>query len=319
MPKGGPGVERQDIVLKDLCVRYGISCALDSVSQVITLKRKDVKAKAIVSSDLVVIDHKKIRLSKAIWMSRGTVYVPHDFKDKIIQPMFTQTSPFVQKFRKIMIDAGHGGKDPGGIGNIGTREKEIVLDVALRLQKTLRSRGIDAVLTRDSDQFLELEERTELAQRKGVDLFISIHANIDTSHNARGIEVYHLRMLDRKTRDEVYAPKNYQTLFRNFSMKTGNKALEETLIDMMYTNKQYESHQLSKYLADNVPKKLETEDRGVKTSGFYVLKNTLVPAVLIEVGFLSHSKEEKSLCCEQYRQKIADNLADALVNYSQYY
>ncbi|MDP8266525.1 MAG: N-acetylmuramoyl-L-alanine amidase [Candidatus Aceula meridiana] len=318
-PKGGPGVPQKDLVLKDLCVRYGISCVLDSVSQVITLKRKGVKAKAILASDVVVVDSKKVRLSKAVWMSRGTVYVPDDFKRKVVQPMFAKTSPFVQKFRKVMLDAGHGGKDPGGIGNLGTREKEIVLDIAQRIQESLKRKGIDAVLTRNSDQFLELGDRTALAQKKGVDLFVSIHANIDTSHSARGIEIYHLRPLDTKSWAETYAPKNYQVLFKNFKMKQGDETLEKILTDMMYSHKQQVSYQLSRYLADKISKKVGTIDRGAKTAGFYVLKNTLVPAVLIEVGFLSHPKEEKSLCCQEYRQKLADSIAESLIDYAAYY
>lgn len=308
------GSSEQDVVLKDLCVRYGISCAVDSNSQVITIQRDNFQAKAMVGSDVVMVDNDKLTLSSPVRLSRGVVYVPADFKMKVISPIFKKASSAAGAY-KILIDAGHGGHDPGGIGSLGTKEKDVVLDIAKRLKINLEDRGFVVDMTRDTDQFLELEERADLANQQGVGVLVSIHANIAKARKVKGLEVYSLRSLDAKETKEAVDPEKYRRSFADYQMKKNDLALKKTLIDMLRDYKDSHSDRLARCLSREVSSALDLDHRGDKQAGFYVLKYTLVPSVLVEVGFLSNRSEEKNLQSGAYRQKIADGIAESLSRY----
>lgn len=309
---------QEDIALNDICGRYGLRCNLDGSSQVIAIEGQGAQAKAMVGSDIVILDGKKIILGGLVRLNRGTVLVPPDFQFKVITPIVKKPSS-VQKSFTVMIDAGHGGHDPGGIGYLGTKEKGIVLDIAKRIRTILEERGINTVMTRDSDEFISLEKRAELANQKHINLFVSIHANISKSSKVKGIEVYNLKELDAAERKEAMDPAKYQAMFRSYKMKQGDARLKKTVIAMMSDYKNSESDRLSGCLAREVSATAQIGNRGDKQAGFYVLKYTLVPSVLIEVGFLSNKTEEKNLQSAEYRQKIADGIADSLVRYAKDY
>ncbi len=310
---------RQDFVLKNICADYEFNCVMDGISQVISLGRKDARAKGMLGSDIVIINEQKVLLTKPVRISKGVIYVPYDFKQKVVIPLLEETSPFMNRFRKIVIDAGHGGKDPGGIGWSGIQEKEVVLDIAKRFSKILRKKGINIKMTRETDKFIVLEERARIASRENADLFISIHTNIAKSRNVRGFEVYYLKPLDWKTRRSIYDPKRYEDIFENFSMKRNDINLQKSLIDMLYVHKKRESPKISKHFAKHVSSLLNVRNRGSKAANFSVLRNTVMPAILIEVGFLSNRREAEKLKSRSYRQKIAESLAESLVRYAQRY
>jgi N-acetylmuramoyl-L-alanine amidase len=314
-PSSLPSKNEPDVVLKDLCARYGMNCLLDNDSQVIVIQVRDVQAKTMVGSDVVMVDKNKATLSAPVRIEHGVIYVPADFKEKVITVILNKISSLKEGFT-IMIDAGHGGNDPGGIGHYGTKEKYIVFDIAKRLKKDLEGRGINVRMSRSEDDFISLERRAELANHREINLFVSIHANISKSRKAKGIEVYCLRPLDASERKEAMDPAKYQAMFNGYKMKQDNRWLKKTLIAMMSDYKNYESDRLSGYLAREVSATVEIRNRGDKQAGFYVLKYTLVPSILIEVGFLSNRVEEKNLQLKDHRQKIADGIADSLVRYA---
>ena len=309
--------QEPDVILKDLCVRYGINCVLDNVSQVITLQKQDVQAKAIVGSDIVMVDNDKVNLSTPVRMSRGVIYIPADFKMKVISPLLKKVS-FSKGAFCIMIDPGHGGDNFGGVGSLGTKEKDIVLDIAKRLKDILEQRGIEVKMTRVEDIFLSLEQRADMANQEQIDLFISIHANIAKARQAKGFEVFCLRPLDFKERKEALDPEKYQGMFKKYKMKQSDALLKKTVIDMLSDYKNYESNRLARCLAQEVSSMAELRNRGDKEAGFYVLKYTLVPAVLVEVGFLSNRAEEKNLKSSAHRQKLAEGIAQSLIRYTSY-
>ncbi len=318
MPAPTEPVGEPEIVLRDLCVRYGISCIVDSNSQVITIQRDHIQARAMVGSNVVVVNKDKLLLSSPVRLSRGVVYVPADFKIKVISPIFKKTS-LEMKGYKILIDAGHGGHDPGGIGGLGTKEKDVVLDIAKRLKRNLKERGFSVAMTRETDKFLTLEERASLANQKDVSLFLSIHANIADSSRVKGLEVYSLRTLDPKELKEAIDPDKYRQSFSTYQMKRNDLTLRKTLIDMMRGYKDLHSDRLARQLTHEVSIALDISHRGDKQAGFYVLKYTLVPSVLIEVGFLSNRAEEKNLQSAGYRQKMADGIAESVSRYIRMY
>ncbi len=314
-----PGIGSEpEVILKDLCVRYGISCIVDSNSQVITIQRDHIQARAMVGSNVVVVNKDKLLLSGPVRLSRGVVYVPADFKMKVIAPVFKKTSLDLRG-HKILIDAGHGGHDPGGIGVSGTKEKDVVLDIAKRLKRNLEEKGFSVAMTRETDKFLTLEERANLANQKDIGLFLSIHANIADSSRVKGLEVYSLRTLDPKESREAVDPDKYSQSFSAYQMKRNDLTLQKTVIDMMRGYKDLHSDRLARCLTHEVSAALDIHHRGDKQAGFYVLKYTLVPSVLVEVGFLSNRAEEKNLQSAVYRQKIADGIAESVSRYIRMY
>ena len=307
------------LYLKDVCTLYNISWQWDSVSQVVTLRKGDKKAEVIVGSDVVILGGEKIYLSESLRRQKGAIIVPADFKSKVIDRLTEQgvspTPAFVSKKPfKIIVDAGHGGKDPGTTGRFGTREKDVALDIARRLRDDLQRSGFAVQMTRDRDEFISLEQRTEIASNSDADLFVSVHANSSPSRNVQGVEVYTLRTLEYSEKKEEQRQKNHRLLFNHLAMEQ-TPSVNEILTDMLFNNKCAESPRLASYASRSICREAKADSRGVKRAGFFVLRNTLIPAILVEVGFLSNVGEERLLKTDEYRQKIADGLASSIVTY----
>ena len=230
-------------------------------------------------------------------------------------PIVTPALPSLVRVHEIILDAGHGGKDPGAIGPMGLLEKDVVLDIAQRLAEIFKDRGVKVILTRESDVFISLQSRTEMASQSQADLFVSIHANSSPIRSVAGVEVFSLKDLGYVEKNEVQRKTNYELMFETLAMKQGSKDLENILEDLLYSHKQAQSLSLAKTLSETVSQEANTENRGFKTSHFYVLRNTLIPAVLVEIGFLTHPREEKLLQTSAYRQKIAEGLARGILLY----
>ena len=281
----------------------------------VTLRKKDMEATCLVGSDMVIVDNKKIFMDNPIRRLRGSIIVPFDFKDKVIEPLIKSTYTHKKRDFKIIIDAGHGGRDPGAIGVTGVYEKDVTLDIAKRLKVNLLAKGFLVGMTRDRDEFISLEKRTELtAQEKG-DLFVSIHANASPAKRAKGIEIFFCRPLEKKDMQEKQRQKNHFILFKKLDMEKGHMALQNTIADLLYDYKRKESPKVASYVINRAADKMQMTNRGEKTSGFFVLRNTLIPAILVEVGFLSNSREEKLLKQGYYRDNIAHSLAEGILDY----
>ncbi len=300
--------------LKVLCEQYNVQWYVDNVSQVVTLRAAGREAKALVGSNVVVLDGQKIYLTDALRRERGTVMVPPDFNTKVLQRLVAVG--VVRSGYHIVVDAGHGGKDPGCLSRSGTQEKDITLDIARKLKVVLEARGFKVTMTRDRDIFISLEERTEIATRAKADLFVSIHANSSPSRNIDGLEVYSLRDLEGSEKRDPQRMKNQRTMFRNLSMNNGNPSLDGIIADMLYNYKLSESQLMASYVNKGVSIGARVNSRGVKRAGFHVLRNTLIPAVLVEVGFLTNSQEDAKLRDPNYRQRLADCIASSLVSFS---
>jgi N-acetylmuramoyl-L-alanine amidase len=170
-------------------------------------------------------------------------------------------------------------------------------------------------MTRADDTFIPLEQRTELASGFVADLFISIHANASTTSRASGLEVYALKQLDWQEQKDPQRIKNHDILFSKLAMQRHDKAVENIVTDMLYSYKSSESFTLAQAISEEVGQETRARDRGVYKAGFFVLRNTLMPAVLIEVGFLSNPREERQLNSNQYREKIAEGISQSLRKY----
>ncbi len=217
------------------------------------------------------------------------------------------------KISTIVIDPGHGGKDPGAIGRGGIKEKELTLEISKRLAKQLRGEGFTVYLTRESDIFVPLEERTAFANKKNADLFISIHMNSNRDKKVRGIEAYYLNLTTDESAIEVAARENATT-----SRSLGD--LQLILNDLMLNAKINESSRLAGSLQGSVMQSVKNigyggRDRGVRQAPFYVLLGAQMPSVLLELGFLSNSQDFALLKKDSYQQTLADGIADGIHAY----
>jgi N-acetylmuramoyl-L-alanine amidase len=216
--------------------------------------------------------------------------------------------------RKIVIDPGHGGKDPGCFVGDGIEEKEIVLRLAkLMAEKVKEKLQCEAVLTRDKDHFVPLERRTAFANMQKADLFISLHINAHKQEEVHGLETYFLNMATDERAVMVAAREN-ATSEKNIS------DLQKILNDLMLNTKISESsklaHEVQKGMLGNVKKRFDkVKDLGVKQAPFYVLIGAEMPAVLVEVGFITNPTEKKRLLSRPYMESIADGLVAGIGRY----
>jgi N-acetylmuramoyl-L-alanine amidase len=216
--------------------------------------------------------------------------------------------------RRIVIDAGHGGHDPGTIGRAGLQEKDLVLDVALRLEKLLREQlGAEVVMTRGSDVFIPLEERTAIANARGADLFLSVHANSSPNPRARGVETYFLNFAKNEHAEEVAARENAIS-------EATLKDLQHLVKAIALNSKIDESRDFASEVQEALVDSLRgfdpsLPDRGVHTAPFYVLIGANMPSILAEIAFVSHPGEEKLLKTREYRETIAKSLFQGVARY----
>lgn len=216
--------------------------------------------------------------------------------------------------KTIMIDPGHGGKDPGALGVNGLEEKEVVLDVSLRLKELIEKKLKKKVMmTRDQDVFIPLDERTLMANAQKADLFVSVHANSSPRRSTQGIEVYFLGRASDDRAIEVAARENAT------SQKAARDFQEVILNDLerdFNINASLEfAHLTQNAFVEQLISKYPTASLGVKRAPFYVLANTNMPAILAEISFLTNPAEEKRLRSSQYRQKIAESLLRGIERY----
>ena len=229
----------------------------------------------------------------------------------------TLTRTLGLKIGRIVIDAGHGGHDTGTIGPTGLMEKDLCLDVALRLGKIIQQKlpGADIVFTRSDDTFIPLEDRTRIANEAKADLFISIHANSSPDHEARGIETYYLNMKGSPEAMAVAARENAVS-------QEGIHDLEEVVKKIARTEKIDESRELAQDVQDSLSKRIQktvkpVKNRGVRKAPFVVLIGADMPSILTEISFLSNPSDEQLLKKPEYRQRVAEGLYQGVSDYLQ--
>jgi len=230
----------------------------------------------------------------------------------------SQTLPKSKLIRKrlckIVLDPGHGGKDPGASSVRGLEEKDVVLSIAKKLAKKLRKEmGCKVILTRNDDSFLHLEDRTAIANAEGADLFISLHTNSSSNRKLRGVETYYLNATDDEAAIRLAAREN-GTSRRKIS------DLQFILSDLTQNSKLEDSislaHHLQSSVVSNVRKKYgKVKDLGVKKAFFYVLVGAKMPCVLAELFFISHKVEGRSLAQRAYQNTIVKALFQGIKEY----
>ncbi len=218
------------------------------------------------------------------------------------------------KVGRIVIDAGHGGHDTGTIGPNGLLEKDLVLDVSLRLGRMLQTKmGADVIYTRDDDTFIPLETRTAIANKQQADLFVSVHANSSQDASARGVETYYLNFNPSPDALEVAAREN--AVSEKSVHELGDLVKKIALKEKVEESREFATdvqHSLYQGLAG---KERTMKDRGVKKAPFIVLIGANMPSILAEISFVSNPADERKLQTPEYRQKIAEALYRGIARY----
>ena len=222
------------------------------------------------------------------------------------------------RVRRVVVDAGHGGRDPGAMGPGKLKEKDVVLRIAKRLKRILESEdGYEVYLTRSNDRTMSLEERTVTANAKNADLFISVHTNAHRNKKVRGMETYLLNWTDDEQAIKVAARENMISVRR---MKQARSELGIILASLELQNKRDESlrlaHLVQRSMYGTIDRKYNrVNDLGVKQALFYVLFGARMPSVLVEVSFITNAEEAKRLRSSRYLETLAHGIADGIKDY----
>jgi N-acetylmuramoyl-L-alanine amidase len=218
------------------------------------------------------------------------------------------------KIRRIVVDPGHGGHDPGAVGADGLKEKDVVLSIGLKLAKLLKEQlNLDVVMTRSTDVFIPLEERTAIANKVNADLFVSVHANASLNKSASGIETYYLNLAKTDKAARVAARENNTSL-----EKVG--LLQTILFDLMANYKINDSARLAEEVQKTLHGKLSKKYDGIKNLGvkqgpFYVLVGATMPSILVETAFLSNEHEAELLKDSDYQDSAAAGILEGIRGY----
>ena len=217
---------------------------------------------------------------------------------------------------RIVIDAGHGGKDSGATGRRGTREKEINLAVAKDLARLLKQGKLfDVLMTREDDTFIPLDQRSRLSNDSHADLFVSLHCNAHHNPKEHGFEVYF--MSEKASDPEAERLAQFENSSLQLEGKTPADAEADLILHAMTKEENINAaSELAALVSRDLHKRVDLEPRGVKQAGFYVLRGTDAPAILIEMAFVSNRKDEAKLGSRSYRSRLVDGIYAGLVDYA---
>jgi len=298
---------------------YSLDLDWDLVSQRIELRKNGKSVVLRPNSNFILVDGQAITLEHPVEYTNGAPYIPVGAAAFISEEIFklpAKPVPAVKwhTIKTVVIDPGHGGKDPGAIGRYGTKEKDVVLDISRRLKKRLEKRGIKVYLTRDKDVFIPLHKRAKIAESKKANLFISVHANASRYRRAKGFEVYYLSEATDDNARALAAAENASLEFEESNISR-EKSPMTTIWDLKLTENRRQSKELAYYICNITSDSLGMRNRGVKGARFAVLKGAMMPAVLIEAGFLTNRREESQLKRTSFRDRIADAISRSIAVY----
>jgi N-acetylmuramoyl-L-alanine amidase len=349
--------ERQspDYVPFDVVVeQFDLDFSFDAATGMVTLGKEGKQARLVPGTNEMYVQSDIIHLSSPVRIDDGMVLIPVEGVDVIIRRVFgkpvrwsyadgrfavgpdavsSQSVPIGTKQKRrtsetggefdiqaIIIDPGHGGKDPGGVGRNGIKEKDIVLDVSLALYEELRRKFRDKkiLITRETDVFLSLEERGRFANTIGPDenaLFISVHANASFDMDTQGFETYYLSLspIDEEAR-KVASMENSVLTFEYDNYDDYLVEIINRIVDIEYRR---ESMRLASYIQKQLKTVIgkESVDRGVKSAFFYVLKSSKMPGALVEIGFVTNGEESMKMLQGEYQKKIARGITEGISDF----
>jgi len=343
---------RDYISIDELVKVFSIEHSFDTVFQKGRLYYKSHYMIYKTGYSCIIIDNSIATSEYPITRWKGGIFIPVDLaitlldnfynkdvlrkKDKLVvledeQPVKPDRDIIQHKKEKIgfiILDAGHGGKDPGAVGKGGLKEKDITLKLAKKVEALLKTKGVNIKikLTRTTDKFIELSERAEIANRelkKGINgAFVSIHVNASVSNKVSGFETYILSQNPSNEEARKTAALENNVIILENPRSGGKKYDDIDYIEalMITTQIQRESLLLASSVQNNLKKNIkEFKSRGVNKADFFVLRGALMPAVLVEVGFITHPQEIKYLQKDDYQDKLAEGIVDGIITFINQY
>lgn len=314
---------RQYYALLPICDSKGINYQYDEYTRIISLSGGGHQVIMRAGDLLVLVDGEAVKFKEPVDIYEGRLVVPEGLKKEVLDRLFKKAppeaaaAPGISKIKKIVVDAGHGGRDPGAIGKNGLREKDVNLDIAKRVCNLLRAAGAQVVMTRSDDTFIPLSERAQIANQSGADLFISIHSNANRLKSMNGFEIYYVSPSVGDSSRAALSAKNETFNFAQGSLADSSLKLKAIIWDMIYTHSRAEAIELSRSICRSARQNLGVEVLGIKQGRFAVLREVFIPAILIEAGFLSNSAEERMLNNAYYRQKLAESITEGIRDYEE--
>lgn len=271
----------------------GFRTEWDDLLKNVTIRGAQGPVKFHVGSEYILSRGQALKLKNKVLYSQGSVMVPEAAMVYLEEPAASRREiearrmpqPIVpHPLRRIVLDPGHGGRDLGATSRSGVFEKDLVLELTRMVRDELQGRGLDVILTRSRDVFIPLSERARLANAKGADFFVSIHANASRTSSLQGFEVYHL---------------------------------SEDAEGGMVTAQRDSSVTAARHIADTVEGSVAIAARRVKPANFYVLRWTACPAVLVETGYLSNGEDEVRLLRPAYQRQLASAIAGGILAFKE--
>ena len=283
------------VALKDLAAMYGLPLTAPG-GKTLWIRGQYTSLQFTADGRQAVINGSLLWLHAPVIKVRGDWSISDADAQFVVDPLVRPSAYLGSRgARTVVLDAGHGAKDPGTTGRTGLKEKDVALDIALRVKAHLAAAGVRVVMTRDGDRFWELEDRPYLAARGGGDVFVSLHMNAAAARTVQGIETF------------VTAAENYPPTAES---KLGGKYPAVPNNQFNHSNTAL-GHQIHRALIGIT----RAEDRGLKRARFVVLRNSAMPAALVECGFLSNAQEEQKLSTPSYRETVAQGIAQGILNY----
>jgi len=300
-------VNRNDYIdLAAFCREYNFEYSFDTVDDIIRLYSSDKDIRLLLNSSVAASNGTIFYLKNPPLYRKGKIYLPRQLDELVSGGELISFKPgFVIK--TVVIDPGHGGKDPGAISQRGLQEKKVNLIVSRLLKSELERKGFKVFLTRSRDTYLTLQQRVEIAKRYDADLFISVHANSNRSRKVKGAEIYYL------TPTRLNSCERALKLAKRGSF-CGQKLPSEVktiLWDMLITKNYSHSVEMANVLHFTFTN-LGFNVKSPRRAPFYVLRHAYVPSVLVEMGYLSNRNEERALRKKHYQKQIAQAVALAV-------
>jgi len=227
-----------------------------------------------------------------------------------------QVMPACTGIKRVVIDPGHGGEDPGAVGINGTKEKDINLRIAGELSRLLRKAGYEVLLTREEDVFIPLYDRTKFANDNNADIFVSLHCNASPREKSQGYEIYFLSENASDADAEATAAfENAVIRMEKKKLSKKRRKLQELLWSMVVNEFINESSELCSFITEEMTRRVKIKNRGIKQAGFYVLRGAQMPSVLVEFAFLSNMREEARLNSRKFQKQVSDAVYEGIRKY----
>jgi len=296
------------ISLEDFCGKHGLEYQFDTIDDVIRVFSSEKEVKVLLNSVVGSADGTVFYLKKAPVYFKGEILLPRQLEKIVFSKDFAVFKPLFS-VDTIVIDPGHGGKDPGAVSACGLYEKTVNLAISKYLKDRLEKEGFKVFLTREKDVYLSLQDRVDIAKKRDADLFVSIHANSNRSKKVSGVEVYHLSPTQLNSHERSIKLAKSED-FKGKDISCGAKAI---LWDLLITKNYSFSVEFSNILYFNF-KNLGFKVKPPKKAPFYVLRYACTPSVLVEAGYLSNHYEEKALRRRHYQKQIAEGVALSIMS-----